>query len=107
MAEGLRHRRHVATVRATQRAVPYASRASRPATGDPVLLVPGFLAGAYTLASMARRLRGRPREVRTSHIGMALDPTVLAIVVEALADIHARPLPLRRPGWAVPESDVG
>jgi hypothetical protein len=47
------------------------------------------------------------REVRTSHIGMALDPDVLDIVVDTLARVQARPLPLRRPGWLLPQSDVG
>ncbi len=47
------------------------------------------------------------REVRTSHVGMALDPDVLDIVVETLARIQARPLAMRRPGWTVPQSDVG
>jgi pimeloyl-ACP methyl ester carboxylesterase len=46
---------------------------------------------------------GQAREVRTSHVGMALDPAVLEIVVAALADMHALPLPARRPGWTVPE----
>jgi triacylglycerol lipase len=50
---------------------------------------------------------GQAREVRTSHVGMALDPAVLEIVVEALAAIQARPLALRRPGLLVPDSDVG
>lgn len=47
------------------------------------------------------------REVRTSHIGMALDPDVLDIVVETLAQVQARPLSLRRPGWLLPDSEVG
>ena len=50
---------------------------------------------------------GQAREVRTSHVGMALDPDVLDIVVEALEQIRSRPLALRRPGWAVPDSEVG
>ncbi len=255
VTEAIRHRRRAAEARATHRSVPYALRSAEGA-GDPVLLVPGFLAGDYTLASMSRYLRrlghrtyragivanvrcidtgtvalerrveeiaerrerkvtivghslggmmgrglaarrpdlvgglvtlgspmlapgaahelliaqiallrrlqrlglanlmgedctsgacalrmwdesrkplpdglpfiavyskrdgiadwracidpaGQAREVRTSHVGMALDPAVLDIVVEALAQIEARPLPLRRPGWAVPETDVG
>lgn len=47
------------------------------------------------------------REVRTSHVGMALDPVVLDIVTESLARVHALPAALRRPGWPVPTSDVG
>ena len=50
---------------------------------------------------------GQAREVRTSHVGMALDPDVIDIVVETLAQIQARPLAMRRPGWSVPTSDVG
>lgn len=41
------------------------------------------------------------REVPSSHVGMALDPRVIEVVVEALAGIQARPLALRRPGFAV------
>lgn len=256
VAEAVRHRRHCAAERARQRALPYAQRTSRRAPGDPVLLVPGFLAGDYTLGAMGRHLRqlghrtyrtgilanvgcidrgthslerrleeiverrerkvtiighslggmmgrglaarrpdlvgglvtlgspmlapgaahelliaqiallrrlqqlglanlmgedctsgtcaltmweesrkplpdslpftavysrrdgiadwracidpaARAREVRTSHVGMALCPDVMGIVVEALTEIQARPLALRRPGWAVPASDVG
>lgn len=255
VAEAVRHRRHVAAERARRRALPYAQRTSRRAPGDPVLLVPGFLAGDYTLRSMGRHLRllghrtyrtgiianigcldrgtrsleqrleeiverrerkvtvighslggmmgrglaarrpdlvgglvtlgspmmapgaahelliahiallrrlqrmglanlmgedctsggcalamweesrkplpegfpfttvyskrdgivdwracldpaGRPREVRTSHVGMALCPDVLDIVVDTLDAMAARPLALR-PGYAVPTSDVG
>jgi triacylglycerol lipase len=50
---------------------------------------------------------GQAREVRTSHVGMALDPAVIEIVAEALAEIQSRPLAMRRPGWAAPGSDVG
>ena len=50
---------------------------------------------------------GDAREVRTSHVGMALDPVVLEIVTDAIARIQSRPLALRRPGWSVPTSDVG
>lgn len=256
VAEALRHRRRAAEIKASHRSAAYAVRSGRQGTGDPVLLVPGFLAGDYTLASMGRHLRhlghrtyrtgifanvgcidrgteslerrleqiaerrerkvtivghslggmmgrglaarrpdlvaglvtlgspmlapgaahelliaqlallrrlqrlglanlmgedcttgscalrmwdesrkplpdgfpftavyskrdgiadwracidpaGQAREVRTSHVGMALDPVVIDIVVEALAAIQARPLALRRPGWAVPQSDVG
>jgi triacylglycerol lipase len=47
------------------------------------------------------------REVRSSHVGMALDPAVLSIVTEAVERIQGRPLALRRPGWALPQSDAG
>jgi pimeloyl-ACP methyl ester carboxylesterase len=48
-----------------------------------------------------------PREVRSSHIGMALDPAVLAAVSEALGEVHARPVALRHPGAAAPRADAG
>ena len=254
--EAVRHHRHTAAERARQRSAPYALRTSGRIPGDPVLLIPGFLAGDYTLGSMGRHLRqlghrtyrtgilanvgcidrgtqslerrieaiverrerkvvivghslggmmgrglaarrpdlvgglvtlgspmlapgaahelllaqiallrrlqrlgladlmgedctsgtcalrmwdesrkpltdgfplvsvyskrdgitdwracidpaGQAREVRTSHVGMALDPDVIDIVVETLAQIQARPLAMRRPGWSVPTSDVG
>ncbi len=41
---------------------------------------------------------GDPREVRTSHTGMALDPVVIDIVVEALHRSHSRPLEHRLTG---------
>jgi triacylglycerol lipase len=256
VVEAVRHRRHSAAERARLRSVPYAQRTSQRVPGDPVLLVPGFLAGDYTLASMARHLRqlghrtyragilanvgcidrgtqsleqrleqiaerrerkvtivghslggmmgrglaarrpdlvaglvtlgspmmapgaahelllaqlallrrlqrlgladlmgedctsgscalrmwdesrkplaegfpftavysrrdgiadwracidpaGQAREVRTSHVGMALDPEVLTIVVESLATIQSRPLAMRRPGSLLPTSNVG
>jgi pimeloyl-ACP methyl ester carboxylesterase len=53
--EALAYRRAAARSRAGRRAVPYASRTPR--AGEPVLLVPGFLAGDYTLAWMGRELR--------------------------------------------------
>ena len=255
VTEALRHRRYTAEARSSHRSAPYALRSAQGA-GDPVLLVPGFLAGDYTLASMSRHLRhlgyrtyrtgilanigcidrgtealerrveliaerrerkvtivghslggmmgrglaarrpdlvgglvtlgspmlapgaahelllaqvallrrlqrlglanlmgedcttgncalrmwdesrkplpegfpftavyskrdgiadwracidpaGQAREVRTSHIGMALDPDVIDIVVETLDQIQARPLALRRPGWLVPDSEAG
>ncbi len=57
VAEALRHRRRAAELRASHRSVPYALRTDRRVEGDPVLLVPGFLAGDYTLAWMSRHLR--------------------------------------------------
>lgn len=47
------------------------------------------------------------REVRTSHIGMAVDPAVLRIVVKALAEMQDRPLALRRPGAVTRETRAG
>jgi pimeloyl-ACP methyl ester carboxylesterase len=54
--EAAAYRRTAAAARAAARSRPYASRAVR-TTGEPVLLVPGFLAGDYTLGWMARHLR--------------------------------------------------
>lgn len=50
---------------------------------------------------------GQAVEVRTSHVGMALDPVVLDVVTEAVAAIQARPLAMRRPGRSVPGTGVG
>lgn len=50
---------------------------------------------------------GEAREVRTSHIGMALDPVVLDIVTETLQRIQSRPAWQLRPGAGLGLSDVG
>jgi len=50
---------------------------------------------------------GQAAEVRTSHVGMALDPEVFDIVTDSLARIHALPLALRLPGAGIPVSEVG
>ena len=55
--EALAYRRHTSASRANLRSVPYVNRTSGRVYGDPVLLVPGFLAGDYTLAAMSRHLR--------------------------------------------------
>lgn len=52
--------------RRTRRAVPYVARGS--ARGDPVVLVPGFLAGDASLAPMARALRHHGFRTYRSHI---------------------------------------
>ena len=56
--EAAAYRKAASVARAELRALPYASRAVR-TPGDPVLLVPGFLAGDYTLGWMAKHLRAR------------------------------------------------
>jgi len=53
--------------RRTRRATPYAGRQAARAV-DPVILVPGFLAGDGTLAFMARALRQRGFRTYRSHI---------------------------------------
>ena len=45
-------------VGAARRTTCRTDRASDPSAGEPVLLVPGFLAGDYALTAMARHLRG-------------------------------------------------
>jgi triacylglycerol lipase len=50
---------------------------------------------------------GDAHEVRTSHIGMALDPVVLQVVTDTITRIQSRPLALRRPGWSVPTTEAG
>src|SRR6188768_292476 len=52
----------------TRRATPYAVRGGAVRGGDPVLLVPGFLAGDGTLALMARVLRSEGLRTYRSHI---------------------------------------
>ncbi|HWJ66086.1 MAG TPA: alpha/beta fold hydrolase [Nocardioides sp.] len=49
---------HRGTGRRTRRQTPYAARAAARAA-EPVLLIPGFLAGDWTLAAMAADLRAR------------------------------------------------
>lgn len=53
--------------RRSRRDTPYAERAGS-RLGDPVLLVPGFLAGDGTLALMSRALRGQGFRTYRSHI---------------------------------------
>ncbi|WP_148044922.1 esterase/lipase family protein [Nocardioides marmorisolisilvae] len=62
--------RYVVRARADRRAraaQPYAGH-HRPASVEPVLLVPGFMAGDGTLAGMARMLRGAGYRTYRSHI---------------------------------------
>jgi triacylglycerol lipase len=70
--------------RRTRRETPYALRAgSRP--GDPVLLVPGFLAGDGSLALTARSLRAQGFRTYRSHIRANVGCTV-----NAAAQLEAR-----------------
>lgn len=66
VGEAVRYRRRVNADRATRRTVSYAQRTRE--TGDPVLLVPGFLAGDYTLTGMNRHLRRQGFRVYRSGI---------------------------------------
>lgn len=66
-AELGRYAWRVAADRRARRATPYGSR-SGIRLGDPVLLVPGFLAGDGTLGLMARSLRAQGFRTYRSHI---------------------------------------
>jgi len=96
-----------------------AERRRRPGrhTGDPVLLVPGFMAGDYTLAGMSRSLRRRGyrtyRSQITANVGCTLNAaaalesriesiairrgTRVSIVGHSLGGMLARGLAVRRP----------
>ncbi len=69
--------RYVARSRADRKAraaLPYVGH-HRPASAEPVLLVPGFMAGDYTLAPMATMLRGAGFRTYRSHIRMNMGCT--------------------------------
>lgn len=69
--------RYVVRARADRKAratLPYAGH-HRPASSEPVLLVPGFMAGDYTLAGMATMLRGSGYRTYRSHIRMNMGCT--------------------------------
>jgi pimeloyl-ACP methyl ester carboxylesterase len=102
--------------RSVARATAYALRSANRG-GDPVLLVPGFMAGDYTLAGMARVLRGRGYRTYRSHItanvgctlnaAAALEARIesiairrgarVTIVGHSLGGMLARGLAVRRP----------
>lgn len=70
--------------RRSRRDTPYAARADA-RLGDPVLLVPGFLAGDGTLTLMARALRARGLRTYRSHIHVNVGCTF-----DAAAQLEAR-----------------
>jgi len=70
--------------RRVRRETPYAARAGS-RLGDPVLLVPGFLAGDGSLALMARALRGQGFRTYRSHIHANVGCTL-----NAAAQLEAR-----------------
>ena len=102
--------------RRTRRAAPYTGRSAR-LSADPVLLVPGFMAGDATLAFMARALRQQGFRTYRSHIhanvGCTLDAAAqlearlesiairrgarVQIVGHSLGGMLARGLAVRRP----------
>ena len=67
VAEIGRYALRAAGQRRSRRTTPYAARAGT-RLGDPVILVPGFLAGDGSLALMARALRGEGFRTYRSHI---------------------------------------
>lgn len=102
--------------RRNDRGSSYVARSAARA-GDPVLLVPGFMAGDYTLAGMARTLRRRGhrtyRSDITANVGCTLNAAAalesriesiairrgarVAIVGHSLGGMLARGLAVRRP----------
>lgn len=110
-----RYALRAASDRRARRSTPYASRPAR--HGDPVLLVPGFLAGDGTLALMSRSLRGEGfrtyRSQILSNIGCTLNAaaqlesrlesialrrgTRVQIVGHSLGGMLARGVAVRRP----------
>ena len=116
VAEAVRYAALHRAERSAARATSYALRSANRG-GDPVLLVPGFMAGDYSLAGMARMLRGRGYRTYRSHIsanvGCTLDAasalearlesiairrgTRVSIVGHSLGGMLARGLAVRRP----------
>jgi pimeloyl-ACP methyl ester carboxylesterase len=106
----------VTAQRGSRRRPPYGARGAARAA-DPVLLVPGFLAGDGTLALMARELRGQGFRTYRSHIhaniGCTLDAaeqlearlegiaarrgTAVQLVGHSLGGMLARGVAVRRP----------
>jgi pimeloyl-ACP methyl ester carboxylesterase len=116
VAEAGRYALATRQARQTRRATPYAGRATR-LPADPVLLVPGFMAGDATLAFMRRALRQEGLRTYRSHIhanvGCTLNAaaqletrlesiairrgTRVQIVGHSLGGMLARGLAVRRP----------
>lgn len=116
VAEAVRHLALHRAERSAARATSYAMRSANRG-GDPVLLVPGFMAGDYTLAGMARSLRGRGyrtyRSQISANVGCTLNAAAtlearlesiairrgarVSIVGHSLGGMLARGLAVRRP----------
>ncbi|MFC4783322.1 esterase/lipase family protein [Nocardioides sp. MAHUQ-72] len=116
LTEAGRYAARTVADRRARRDTPYASRASVRLT-DPVVLVPGFLAGDGTLALMARSLRARGFRTYRSHMHANVGCTLRAagqlearleaiashrgsrvqIVGHSLGGMLARGLAVRRP----------
>ncbi|MGN0064195.1 MAG: esterase/lipase family protein [Nocardioides sp.] len=72
-----RYARRAVTERVVRRSTPYAGRAPY-RSADPVLLVPGFLAGDQSLALLARSLRGEGFRTYRSHMHVNIGCTMAA-----------------------------
>lgn len=116
LAEGARYATRCRADRRARRAQPVASRAAD-RTGEPVLLVPGFMAGDGTLSMLSRALRHEGFRTYRSHIhanvGCTLNASLLLerrvesivlrrgqrvrIVGHSLGGLLARGLVVRRP----------
>ena len=83
VGEAGRHVVWAAGKRRSRRATPYAARAT--VRGEPVVLVPGFLAGDASLSLMARSLRHRGHRTYRSLIGVNIGCTMTAA-----AELEAR-----------------
>ncbi len=117
VGEAVAYRRRAVSTLAQHRATPYAVRRGPHRTNDPVLLVPGFMAGDWTLALMSRHLRllgyrtyrsgiranvgcidegTQALERRLEHIAARRERKV-TIVGHSLGGMMARGLAARRP----------
>jgi triacylglycerol lipase len=74
LAEAGRYLRRAASDRRAGTSLAYAGH-HRPQAAEPVLLIPGFMAGDYTLAPMSRMLRGAGYRTYRSHIQMNMGCT--------------------------------
>lgn len=74
VGEAARYLRRSTGQRRASAALPYA-HPERPGSVEPVLLIPGFMAGDYTLAGMARLLRGAGYRTYRSQIRMNMGCT--------------------------------
>jgi triacylglycerol lipase len=117
VTEALAYRRRALEELARHRSRPYAVRGDHGRQGDPVMLVPGFLSGDWTLALMSRHLRllgfrtyrsgiwanvgcldegTRALEQRLEHVAARRERKV-TVVGHSLGGMMARGLAARRP----------